>query len=164
MKFLKQTDLTLANGGYLVTTEGQTPVNHDTFVAKQREAHALVLLANKVKGADFTVKTPVSFESLRQEVAKEVNEQQAKAYVSVPTKPSLTYTDGLAKEAMEWLNFEKGKSSAEKINRMLQTFNIVAEFEEFGLYFNTDSIVKLTKIYTIADLTEAMTVLEPHLD
>lgn len=163
MQFLKKTDLTLANGGYLVTTEKQTPVNHDTFVSKQKEAHALVTLANKVKNADFTVKTPVTFESLRQEVTKELNEQQAKSYLAVPTKPSLSLTDNLAKEAMEWLDFEKTQGQTERINKMLQTFNIIGEFEEFGLYFNTDQIVKLSKIYTMEEIVEAMKVLEPYL-
>lgn len=163
MKFLKNTDLTLQNGGYLVTTEGQTPVSHDSFVQKQKEAHALVLLAKEVKAADFTVKTPVTFEFLREKVTKEINTQEAKTYVSVPTKPSLTYTDGLAQEALKWLDFEKETKSAEKVNKMLQTFNIISEFEEFGLYFNTDQITKLAKIYTIAEITEAVMVLEPHL-
>lgn len=162
MKFLKKTDLTLANGGYLVT--GETPVFHAEFVNKQREAHSLVTLANKVRGVDFSVKKPVSFESLRQEVFKEINEQQARAYVAAPTKPELTYTDGLAKEAMKWLDFEKSKSISERVNEMLQRFNIITEFEEFGLYFNTDQITKLSGIYTIEQIVDAVTVLEPHLD
>ena len=94
MKFLKKNDLLLVNGGYLVSNikKEQMPVNHDQFVQKQKEAHALITLANKVKTADFTIKIPVTFEQLRQEVTKEINEQEQKTYVASPTKPSLNVT------------------------------------------------------------------------
>ncbi len=165
MKFLKKNDLLLVNGGYLVSNikEEQMPVNHDQFVQKQKEAHALVTLANKVKNADFTIKIPVTFEQLRQEVTKEINEQEQKTYVASPTKPSLSVTESLQLEAMKWLDFEKIKGQSDRVNKMLQTFNIIDEFETFGLYFNTNEIVKLSKIYTIEEIVSAMQTLEPHL-
>jgi hypothetical protein len=46
MKFLKNNELQLVNGGYLVT--GETPVNHEEYVQLQKEAHYLVNLANTV--------------------------------------------------------------------------------------------------------------------
>ena len=165
MKFLKKNDLLLVNGGYLVSNikKEQMPVNHDQFVQKQKEAHALITLANKVKTADFTIKIPVTFEQLRQEVTKEINEQEQKTYVASPTKPSLSVTESLQLEAMKWLDFEKIKGQSDRVNKMLQTFNIIDEFETFGLYFNTNEIVKLSKIYTIEEIVSAMQTLEPHL-
>ena len=64
---------------------------------------------------------------------------------------------------MKWLDFEKIKGQSDRVNKMLQTFNIIDEFETFGLYFNTNEIVKLSKIYTIEEIVSAMQILEPHL-
>lgn len=164
MKFLKNKDISLVNGGYLVTTNEETPINHKEFVAKQREVHSLILLAKKVKVTDFTIKKPVSFAALLAETSQEINTLEQKQFVAVPTAPELSMTADLQKEAMSWLKFEKTKNVTEKINRLLQNFNILNEFEEFGLYFSEDSIVKLTKIYSMNEVVEAIKVLEPHLD
>ena len=50
-----------------------------------------------------------------------------------------------------------------KINKFLSQFNIVNEFEEFGLFFDQD-IVKLNKIYTIKEITAAVKAVIDLLD
>lgn len=163
-KFLKKTDLNLVNGGYLVATEGEVPVFNQLFIDAQTKAHSLVLLAEKVKKANFEATKVDSFDALVAEVNTEINKETAVSYVTEPETPKLDLTEKLKKEALSWLKFQESTSTSDKINKNLQEFNVLQEFEDFGLYFTTDKIVKLPKIYAIADLVEAMKVLIKHLD
>lgn len=163
MKFIKKDQLELVNGGYVVEKGTENPVFHSEFLEKQREAHALIMLSQKVKGADFKGTKPVRFEDLVRQVTDEIQTSNVKQYVSEPNKPEMLVTDNLQKEAMSWLNFETDKTTVQKVNKILQKFNIINEFEEFGLYFSTDNISKLNNIYSMQQITEAVTTLEPHM-
>jgi len=162
--FVTKDNLVLKGNGYLVANEGgkEVPVNHEEFVALQQEANTLVRLAAKVKDTDFTVKKVKTFQQVKDEVTKELQDENKK-YVEVSTKVERPITESLAKEALAWLNFEQEGTKAEKINKIMQRFNLLQEFSEFGIYFSTDKIVKLSKIYSIEDVLEAVKVLEPHL-
>ncbi len=163
MKFLKNNELALVNGGYLVATEGQVPVNHEEFVTLQKEAHYLVNLANTVRATDFKVKEVITFESVVKQVTEKLNDEK-RTYVTAPEEVKTPTLDKLQKEALAWLGNKEDEGKAEKLNRIMQKFNIIAEFEEFGLYFSTDKIVKLQALYTLEQIVEAVTTLEPHLD
>lgn len=163
MKFLKNNELELVNGGYLVATEGQVPVNHKEFVQLQKEAHYLVNLANTVRSTNFEVKEAITFDDVVKQVTLKLNDEK-RTYVTVPEAEKTPTLDKLQKEALAWLSNVDGERKAEKLNRILQKFNILAEFEEFGLYFSTDKIVKLQALYTLEQIVEAVTTLEPHLD
>ncbi len=164
--FVKKGELSVVNGanggGYLVTGEKQTPVYHQEFVTLQQEAHYLVSLAKKVKDVDFTGKKATTFAEVVESVKKELA-SKARTYVTVPTEVARPTTDLLAKEALSWLNYQKEGSKAEKVNRLMQKFNTIAEQEEFGLYFSDNQIVKLDGLYSLAQITEAVTILEEHL-
>jgi hypothetical protein len=163
MQFIKNGDASLLKGGYLVQKGTETPIFHSEFVAKQRDAHAMVLLASKVKNSDMVGKPAVTFSSLQAEVNKELSTVAAKNYVSVPTEPETPTRTSLAQDAMAWLKFEQNKSEAEKTNTLLQKFNVISEYEEFGLYFNNEEIVKLEAIYTMEEIVAALTTLTPYL-
>ena len=161
MMFLKTKDLSLKNGGYLVTGK-DVPVTHAQFVSSQRRAHYLVTLSKEVKKASFETKAPDSFISIVEKVAKSFVNQDY-VYKELSEKPVRKITDSLKNEALEWLNFKGKKKASKKINRLMQEFNILKDFEEFGLYFS-EGLVKLNAIYTIEEVLEAITTLEPHLD
>lgn len=163
MKFLKNNELELVNGGYLVSTEGQTPVNHDEFVTLQKEAHYLVSLADKVRATDFEVKEAITFDSVVREVTEKLNDEK-RVYVEKATAQATPTLDALQKEALAWLVNKKDEGKTEKLNRIMQKFNVIAEFTEFDLYFSTDKIVKLQALYSLEEILEAVTTLEPHLD
>jgi hypothetical protein len=57
---------------------------------------------------------------------------------------------------MAFLDNHKEISKVEKINQFLQQFNVINEFETFGLFFDQE-IVKLGNIYTMAEITTAVT-------
>jgi hypothetical protein len=158
--FVTKQQLVLKNGGYLVANE--VPVNHDEFVNLQNEARYLVSLAEKVKNTDFTVKTVKTFSEVVNEVKNQLNSEK-KTYVTKPESVSTPITDSLKNEALEWLRFQNEGTKSEKLNNILQKFNLISEFEEFGLYFSTDKIVKLNKIYSVEEIVDAVKVLEPHL-
>jgi hypothetical protein len=161
--FVKNGGLTTVNGGYLVVNDGKdTPVFHQEFVTLQQEAAYLVTLAEKTKGVDFKGKKATTFAEVVESVRKEMA-TKARTYVSVPTEVAQPLTNQLKDEALAWLSYQKDGSKAEKVNRIMQKFNVIAEFEEFGLYFNTDKIVKLDALYSLDQITEAVSLLEEHL-
>ena len=163
MKFLKNNELALVNGGYLVEGTTQIPVNHEEFVALQKDAHYLVNLANTVRATNFEVKEAITFDQVVKEVTNKLNDEK-RTYVTAPKAVKTPTLDKLEKEALAWLGSKQDEGKAEKLNRIMQKFNVIAEFEEFGLYFSTDKIVKLQALYTLEQIVEAVTTLEPHLD
>jgi len=152
--FVKSAELALVNGGYVVAGKTQTPVFHEEFIRLQKHAEWVVTFAEKAKGKDFVGKVPDSIEDIK----KEVNTALAKSnieYVPAPKEVKRELTDKLQAEALAFVKYNGEASKTEKINRFLQQFNVIQEFEEFGLYFEED-ICKLNKIYTIKDIVTAV--------
>lgn len=163
MKFLKKENLDLVNGGYLVEKGTNTPVYNADFVKLQTEALYLIRLSERVKTANFENKKLDNFNDLKNEVTKSIIEEKIVQYVNVNNEPKLKIRDELAKEALTWLNYQKLKNNADSVNDKMQNFNLLLEFEKFGLYFSEDKIVKLTQIFTIEEIKNAIIILEPHL-
>lgn len=160
--FVKNGELALVNGGYLVTGDKQTPVFNSDFVAVQKHAEWVVTFAEKAKGKDFVGKTADSLDSVKEEVKKALDKSTIK-YVTAPKEVKRDLTDKLQAEAMAFINFGKESSKTDKINGFLQQFNTIKEFEDFGLYF-TEDICKLNKVYTIKEIVEAVTSVIDVLD
>lgn len=152
-KFLKKTDLQLINGGYLSDKDGN-PVTNETFIAIQKRAEYVCTFAKLAKGKDFKGKEADSLDDLRKAVAAELSSKD-KVYVEAPKKIVKKLADSLAEEAMAFMSFEKESSKVDKMNAFLQDFNTLAEFEEFGLFFE-NGIVKLNKIYTMGEVVESV--------
>lgn len=154
-KFIKKSELDLVNGGYLsVKGEEVVPVTNDAFVAAQERAHYIVTFAKHAKGKVFECPEVASIEDVKAEVAKEIAGTNPE-YVSAPRKVKQKLTEKLKAEAMSFMEFTDESSKVAKINDFLQEFNILKEFEEFGLFFD-EGIVKLNKIYTVEDVTKAV--------
>ena len=160
--FLKKNELSLINGGYLVG-KNDIAVNHYQFVNLQNEAHYLVSLSQKIKDVSFKTTSVKSFAEYVNETKKEI-ENENRVYLQLPESPGTPTMDILQKEATAWLNSKDNEVKTEKINRIMQKFNTIAEFEEFGLYFNTEQTVKLKKIYTLEEILNAVNILEPQLN
>ena len=79
-----------------------------------------------------------------------------KTFVSKPTEVKKPLTAQLAEEAMAFMTFQENSGKVDKINSFLQQFEVISEFEEFGLFFESD-IVKLNKIYTMKEIVDAVT-------
>lgn len=159
--FVKKDQLSLKNGGYLVIGENETPVTNEEFVKAQVECHYLISLAAKVKVADFTVKTPTTFEAIVAGVKADLN-NESRVYVIAPETVATPVTDSLKSEALLWLKSQSEGTKAEKLNKILSKFDVLAEFNDYGLFFQ-DGIIKLKKIYSIDEVVEAVKILEPHL-
>ena len=153
--FVKKEELTLINGGYLIIKEKETPVYNEQFIAVQKHAEWVVTFAEKAKGKDFVGKVPDSIESVKEEVRKALSSKGVE-YVKAPKKVKQDLTEKLQEEALAFIKYQGESSKTEKINKFLQQFNIIQEFEEFGLYFEED-ICKLNKIYTIEEIVKAVT-------
>lgn len=148
-QFLNSESVQLINGGYLSNKEG-APVYNAAFVAAQKHAEYIVTFAEKAKGKDFTGKEADSLADLENEVRAALAEKATK-FVTGPSQPEKKLTEQLAEEAKSFMTFQKESSKTDKINEFLQQFAVLAEFEEFGLFFE-DEIVKLNKIYTMKEV------------
>ena len=153
-QFLKKGELQLVNGGYLSNKKEQ-PVNNYNFVHVQGTAEYIITFANLAKDKDFKGKKADSISEVRAEAMKIVDSSRAVEFVSKPKEVKQPTTDKLANEAMAFMDFEKDSFRVDKINKFLQQFAILKEFEDFGLFFEED-IVKLNKIYTLEEVVSAV--------
>ena len=160
--FVKKEELALVNGGYVVTGKNETPVYNEQFITVQKHAEWVVTFAEKAKGKDFVGKVPDSIESVKEEVRKALSSKGVE-YVKAPKKVKQDLTEKLQEEALAFIKYQGESSKTEKINKFLQQFNIIQEFEEFGLYFEED-ICKLNKIYTIEEIVAAVTAVIDIID
>jgi hypothetical protein len=152
-KFLKSDGVQLVNGGYLSNMEG-VPVHHPEFVTAQKHAEYIVTFAEMAKGKTFIAKEADCLDAFKAEVSKKLSKNKT-VFVKAPSAPAMKLKKELADEAMSFMKFKEDGSKADKINEFMQKFVILAEFEEFGLFFDED-IVKLNKVYTVAEVTKAV--------
>lgn len=152
-KFIKASELQLLNGGYVSDKDGN-PVSNEKFIAAQKRAEYVITFAALAKGKDFKGKEAYSLSKLKGEVSKML-ESKKPEYVKAPKQIVKKLTEQLAAEALSFIDWEESTTKVTKINNFLQEFNVISEFEEFGLFFE-DDIVKLNKVYTIADITKAV--------
>ena len=160
--FVKKSDLALINGGYLVTGKNETPVFNEKFISVQKHAEWVITFAEKAKGKDFVGKQADSIADVKDEVMKALASKGVE-YVKGPKNVKQDLTEKLKEEALAFIKFQGESSKTEKINKLLQQFNTLNEFSEFGLYFEED-ICKLNKIYTIEEIVEAVTLIIDLVD
>lgn len=163
MKFLKKSEITLVNGGYLSASKDDSPVSHNGFVQAQNKAHYLVTLAANLAGKNFKAIKVDNFQDVVEQTVKAIDAANTVKYAADPTAPATPLKDQLAGEAMAWINFDKSTSVANQINKAMQEFNILKDFEDNGLFFD-DGIVRLNRIYTIAEIQAAVEAIQPHLN
>ena len=153
--FVKKDELMLVNGGYVVAGKNETPVYNEEFIAVQRHAEWVVTFAEKARGKDFIGKQADSIEDVKRATREALSNKDIE-YVSIPKAPKMELTNKLQKEALDFIMNSGEVSKAKAINNFLQQFNILNDFEKFGLYF-TEDIVKLNKIYTMDEVIKAVT-------
>lgn len=155
--FLKVSEVKLVNGGYLTNGSklgDNAPINNDAFVAAQKRAEYICTFAKLAEGKDFKGKEAYSLETLKASVDAELA-SKATVFVKKPTKAKRKLQDGLAAEAMAFMNWEGESTKVDKMNEALQEFEILNDFENHGLFFE-DGIVKLNKIYSIDEVVAAV--------
>jgi len=153
--FVKNGELKLMNGGYVVlNSTSETPVTNEAFIKAQKHAEYIIEFAKEAKGKDFVGKKVDNLEEIMFKVKRKLSEDQQKEYLATDSKPKMEITKKLEAEALEFIKFKDKSSTNEKMNSFLQAFNVIAEFEEFGLFFSKD-IVKLNKIYTMGEIIAA---------
>jgi hypothetical protein len=152
--FVKQADLKLKNGSYLVTGKDETPVSNTEFVQAQKRAEYIVTFAEACKGKDFKGKAADSLSAVMNSVNEKLADK-SKKYIDAGTKPTGTMQSKLAKEALDFIKFDEKSSNADKVNNFLQEFNIIDKFEKIGLYFE-EEVVELNKIYSMSEVIEAV--------
>lgn len=154
--FLKPGEVVLINGGYLSRKDTQAPVNNEAFVDAQQHAEFIITFAKMAKGKNFKDVKADNVEDLRNEVTALLNKDREVSFIEKPKMVTRKVTDDLAKEAMAFLDFQKDTTKADKINKFMQQFKILKEYQDFGLFFE-EGIVKLNNLYTVEEVLEAVT-------
>jgi arsenate reductase-like glutaredoxin family protein len=154
-QFIKSGELQLLNGGYLSNKEGN-PVNNQEFYEAQLHAEYIITFATMARKKDFVGKKADSLDSLKQEVKNFLDNSKAISFVEKPKDVKRPTTDTLAKEALAFIDFQEKSNNSEKVNNFLQQFKILKEFEDYGLFFDDEQIVKLKNIYTLKEVIGAV--------
>jgi len=161
--FVTATELELVAGGYVsIKGEKINPVSNEEFETAQKQAEYIITLAEKAKGKDLVGKKADTKESIIAEVDKALADK-ATVFVSKPKEVKQELTEKLKAEALAFIDFKGNSGKTEKINAFLQQFNILKEFEEFGLFFEP-KVTKLNKIYTLDEVIVAVTEVIDILD
>ena len=153
-QFLKNGQVTLINGGYLSNGEGN-PVSNQAFYNAQKHAEYVITFAGLAKEKNFKGVKADSLSDLEAEVRKVLSDK-APVFVTKPTATAQVLTEQLKAEAMSFMDFQANSSKVNKINAFLQQFAVINEFETYGLFFDQE-IVKLNNLYTMAEVTAAVT-------
>lgn len=156
--FVKNGDLSLVNGGYLVKGgDVNCPVSNTEFVAAQLEAHKVMTYAKLAKGMDFKGKSANTLAELDNKVNAELA-TKAIVYFAKPEVKEGELTLKLQQEVKEFMSGVKKGNESNKLNDFMVRFDIINEYETFGLFVES-KITKLAKLYTIAEIKEAATSL-----
>lgn len=153
MKFLKQSEVRLENGGYLVDAK-KSPIFNKDFVTAQESAHYIINFAAIAKTKNFTQTKVDTLEELKAEVTRILKDKTVK-FVEAKNPEVGELSLKLKAEAMNFMEAVDNVEKVEKVNAFLQQFAILKEFQDFGLFF-TEGIVKLEKIYTLEEIIEAV--------
>lgn len=155
MEFLELKDLELNKAGYLVSKASKKPVTHAAFVAEQNNAHYTVELAKAIKGKTFKCGKTDDLEAIKKEVRDAISAKAVREFVPTPEKPVSKVNDELVKFALDFDKYNYQKSEVTKINSIMAEFSTIDGVESVGDYFS-EGLVKLNKIYTCAEILEAV--------
>lgn len=140
--------------GYLSSEKDKVqPIGNKEFIDAQKEAEYLITFAKMAKDKDFVGRRPDSIHDLRNDVLKALESKDIE-YIKAPKKVEQKLTNQLKNEALSFMKNLEDTANVKDINNYLQRFNVINEFEEIGLFFE-DEIVKIDKIYTIAEIKKA---------
>lgn len=163
VQLLTLSEVSINKAGYLVSNEGNKPVTHAAFVSEQKQAEYVVKLSKALVGKTFTPSNVDNLEAIKKSVLDSINADAKVSYVDAPAKPTNSVNDELVQFALDFVNYEGDKSKAEKVNNFMQQFNTISAISEVGDYFN-EGLVKLNKIYSIAEILEAVKLTVDKLD
>ena len=152
MQFISKNELELKNGGYLYGKG--SPVTNADFVNAQILAHKVVTLADIMKGKNTKGTKPYTAAEAWAELNKRLAKQDVE-YVKVVEPYKGDLNTQLEDEALKFVDQQIAKDNAVKVNKYMQNFNVLNDFEGHGLFF-TEGQVKLEKIYTKAEITDAV--------
>ena len=155
MKFVKQKELQLLNGGYVSDKDGN-PISNSDFIHAQRRAEYVVTFAKLAKGKNFTKTKVDSIKELTAEVMDAISKKNEISFVDAPKKPKLTTKTKLAEEALAFVKYGEDVEKVSQINEFLSEFEILKDFEDHGLFFD-EGVVKLNKVYTLKEVVDAVT-------
>lgn len=160
MKFLKQEELELKNGGYLYSTKGKSVYNKE-FVDLQKEASFIFKLyeINEKNNHRLVRNRPIKGILTKEQMLEKASElafkETAIEFITIPEEPNSSLKDQLKSEALEFIHHDEEVELITRVNKYMQRFNILVDFESHGLFFEKGQS-KLNKIYTIAEITEAV--------
>ena len=161
-KFLKKEEVSVKNGGYLFDKD-ERPISNSYFSGEQSHAEYVITLREKLKGKDLKGKEPVTLHEVQMEVIEELNKNKIINFIPIPENCERPLTDKLKQEALNFIECDTKKERAVKVNKFLQGFKTIKQFEDFGLFFE-EEICTMNRIYTIKEIVEAVEEIIEYLN
>ena len=96
-----------------------------------------------------------SLDAIMTEVRNSISASTKVSYISSPTKPTSSVNEEMVNFALNFAKYEDEKIQAEKLNEIMQQFNKINDLEKIGDFFQ-EGLVKLNKVYSIAEIQEAV--------
>lgn len=154
MEFLTKKQLELNAAGYLVSKDSKKPVTHVDFVNQQKTAEYVVKLSEALVGKTFKTGKLDDLEAIKRAVKASMT-NDTRSYVEDPTKPVSKVNDEMVEFALNFAKYEDIKEQNKQINTFMNQFNSINDVETVGDYFS-EGVVKLAKIYTVAEILGAV--------
>ena len=107
-----------------------------------------------VQGKTFKAGKLDDLEAIKASVRASMT-NDTKSYVEDPTKPVSKVNDEMVEFALNFAKYEDVKEQNKQINTFMNQFNSINDVESVGDYFS-EGVVKLAKIYTVAEILEAV--------
>lgn len=161
-QFLELGQVEIKKGYLSVKGEKMSPVYNEAFEAEQAHAEYIITFAKMAKGKNFKTVEADDLSAFRKEVIDALGTKDKK-FVASPKVVKRPTTEALKTEALDFIKFQEESVKVDKINEFLTRFNTIDEFEETGLFFEPGKC-KLNKIYTMKEITKAVTEVIDLLD
>jgi hypothetical protein len=154
--FLKSNEVSLLPNGQIVNTETQTPILNYEFISIQLNAERIVLFAQVAKGKNFSPVKVYSKKEILDEI--EILSKAPEVQYVVPPQPlKQPLQEALLKDGMDFVKYHVDLERSKAINEYMKQFEVLSDFENYGLFFVEGHSIKINKIYTIKEVLEAVT-------
>lgn len=153
--FLENSELTLTKGYLSQKGVKNGFVTNPEFVEAQEKAHYVITFATVAKGKKLVADKVTTLDEIKAEV-KELLSKKDTCYFEKPAEVVGKITQQMKDEALAFIQYNEDLAKTAKLNKFMQDFNIINEFESTGLFFEEGISPKLSKIYTIKEIKKAV--------
>lgn len=153
--FLENSELTLTKGFLSQKGVKNGFVTNADFEKAQERAHYVITFAAVAKGKKLVSDKVTTLDEIKAEVEKLLSKKDT-CYFEKPVEVVGKITQQMKDEALAFVQYGEDLAKNCKLNKFMQDFNVIDEFESTGLFFEEGISPKLDKIYTVKEIKKAV--------